>query len=816
MKACLVALVVVAAAPVLALGHEEDGSYWENGSFEEGEGLDTAEGTPEGWRRSGSNPALCTVTKVRASSGKYAIAVEDTDAEGYGEWYAETSLNGVAEEGELLEVHWREIFDIQGGEMRVTVLFWNEAGQIATQNHFVVRGQSAGWADSLATSRFVPRDERIVVPAGAVKLSISLVSGGSFSTTGLFVIDEVNLTKPPQPVLQKGNLWPNSTFEEGSDLNNTTGTPSGWKRGGNNPKLLEVSFDNSVSPTHSLAVNDTDPAGFGEWYSDFVLAGRAAAGDLLKLQWFEAFDIKDGEMRLTVLFLGPNDAIRGERHYVAKGQSAGWPGHPHGVPMVKRNEELVVPEGAITMRVSLVSGGSLATTGLMYVDDFSLAKPTQAEVVSNNFWPNSGFEEGVNLDQATGTPAGWNRGGNGPGIDQVTKDNAKSPTHALIVRDDSATQFGEWYSDLPLAGKAEAEDSLNLQWFEAFQVKGGEMRVSVLFFDTANAIVGQNHFVTQGDNSQGWKDNLANSPFQRKGAQVIVPKGASKLRVSLVSGGSAETTGLMAIDDLSIARLPKGQVIPGNFWPNPTFEIGAQLDNPLAGQPAGWNRGGTNPRLDQVLSSNSVSPSHALAVIDDDANGFGEWYQSLNLEGKAKPGDTLNLQWHEIFDTTGTMRFSFLFFDSANAILTQQHFLVNGQSDGWKGSIAASTWTKRNETLEIPENAVRLQVGLVTGGGFDVTGSYLIDDFSVGLNAPAPLPANKIAITGFSHDRASNEFTLEWISNAQERYSIQFSTDMEAWSNEIDAGFVAVGPRSTKTFKNPGPVAAFFRVKALP
>ena len=61
------------------------------------------------------------------------------------------------------------------------------------------------------------------------------------------------------------NFWPNANFESGDTLELSTGTPTGWQRGGNNAALCEVSVAKAVSPAHSLLVNDTDAAGYAEW-----------------------------------------------------------------------------------------------------------------------------------------------------------------------------------------------------------------------------------------------------------------------------------------------------------------------------------------------------------------------------------------------------------------------------------------------------------------------------------------------------------------------------------------------------------------------
>src|SRR5688572_11929371 len=111
------------------------------------------------------------------------------------------------------------------------------------------------------------------------------------------------------------NIWPNATFEAGENLVLVTGTPTGWNRGGSNPAICQVSSENSVSASHSLALNDAT-TGYGEWYSDLELAGLAAAGDDLDLHWHEMFNVTGGEMRLTLTFFNASGAI-GDRHFVA-------------------------------------------------------------------------------------------------------------------------------------------------------------------------------------------------------------------------------------------------------------------------------------------------------------------------------------------------------------------------------------------------------------------------------------------------------------------------------------------------------------------
>jgi hypothetical protein len=157
--------------------------------------------------------------------------------------------------------------------------------------------------------------------------------------------------------------------------------------------------------------------------------------------------------------------------------------------------------------------------------------------------------------------------------------------------DNNATGYGEWYANLDLTGRASAGEVLNLQWFELYNVSAdGEMRLSLLFWDPANTLLQQTHYVARGQ-SAGWAGDIACSSFGRRNEQVTVPNGATRLQLSVVSGGPPETTGLLVIDDFSFAKPPPPpMVLPYNFWPNPNFELGVQLDNPLVGLPdGGWD-----------------------------------------------------------------------------------------------------------------------------------------------------------------------------------------------------------------------------------
>jgi hypothetical protein len=196
----------------------------------------------------------------------------------------------------------------------------------------------------------------------------------------------------------------------------------------------------------------------------------------------------------------------------------------------------------------------------------SLSPALRAAVVAGNFWHNPTFETGVDPGLTTGTPEFWNRGGSDGSIDQWITENSVSATHSLAVMDSSTSGFGEWYSDLSLAGIAGAGDVISLYWNEIYSISpGGEMRVTVRLLD-AGGNGPDNHFVVTG-NSAGWGGAVGGSDFAERSEQLLVTPGAVTLRIQLASGGSEATTGVYVIDDLSVVPEPAmiGLLSAGGF-----------------------------------------------------------------------------------------------------------------------------------------------------------------------------------------------------------------------------------------------------------
>jgi hypothetical protein len=109
----------------------------------------------------------------------------------------------------------------------------------------------------------------------------------------LFLIDAQRLSAGLLP----GNIWPNSTLE--SDAN-VVGVPDFWNRGGSDTTIDLWTSVLSVSPTHSIQLNDTSTTAYGEWYSNLL---NINGGTNYQLRYNLFYIVTNvGPMRVTVNF----------------------------------------------------------------------------------------------------------------------------------------------------------------------------------------------------------------------------------------------------------------------------------------------------------------------------------------------------------------------------------------------------------------------------------------------------------------------------------------------------------------------------------
>jgi len=189
---------------------------------------------------------------------------------------------------------WREA----GGEMRLNARFLDSANNTVSAEDFVARGESVGWAGSIARSRFDRRTEAIKAPERAVRMQIELFSGGSEQTVGVMVVDNLTVSAletngQPETLLFRLHLAQRT-------VDNPSSVPAGWMRDGSKPSIARALDlgDNSQMPV--LGVVDADPATWGAWRTDPGAAVAVHAGEALILSWNEMYSIGWGGLGAAV------------------------------------------------------------------------------------------------------------------------------------------------------------------------------------------------------------------------------------------------------------------------------------------------------------------------------------------------------------------------------------------------------------------------------------------------------------------------------------------------------------------------------------
>jgi signal transduction histidine kinase len=191
-------------------------------------------------------------------------------------------------------------------------------------------------------------------------------------------------------------------------------------------------------------------------------------------------------------------------------------------------------------------------------------------------------------------------------------------------------------------------EGLDKEWRET---KWDGMRVTVRFQNAASEVVGESSFTVSGD-SEGWRGAFTNSAFLPRHETLAVPDGAVRLAVLLVSGGPIQTVGVMAIDDLKLSLAPKARPGQEELLLRDDFEAGTHLERP-EGTPTDWQRGGLRRDILQVARYGPGLTNHALAAVDTHIQSFGEWFRYVELQGRAKPGDVLVVEWKEMYSIGG-------------------------------------------------------------------------------------------------------------------------------------------------------------------
>jgi signal transduction histidine kinase len=178
-----------------------------------------------------------------------------------------------------------------GGEMGLTVRFYNHAGDQLGQNLYPVHGESTGWTGSLENSALTHRRETLLVPPHADRLLVVISSAGPPDSVGIYIVADLVVSKTGGTVLLR------SPFDNEPEAHAEDDPPAGWMHDGLRLSIARVVKFGQDPQTRAFAVLDEDLNGHGEWHNILESAPVVTPGDRLVVEWNEMYSIGLGSAR---------------------------------------------------------------------------------------------------------------------------------------------------------------------------------------------------------------------------------------------------------------------------------------------------------------------------------------------------------------------------------------------------------------------------------------------------------------------------------------------------------------------------------------
>ena len=179
---------------------------------------------------------------------------------------------------------WREI----AGEMRLALRFIDDQGDHISETRFRAIGQTPGWTGRPEGAVFVHRAETIRVPPRATGFWVVMSSAGPPAAVGVYWITNLSVVRssdsPPEVLIE----WP---FAGDRALVAPERIPAGWQRDGLRPTMAKIAKVGIHRNIPALEIVDDDVIGHAEWHTVKELAPAVSPGELLNLEWDEAYSI---------------------------------------------------------------------------------------------------------------------------------------------------------------------------------------------------------------------------------------------------------------------------------------------------------------------------------------------------------------------------------------------------------------------------------------------------------------------------------------------------------------------------------------------
>ncbi len=169
-----------------------------------------------------------------------------------------------------------------------------------------------------------------------------------------------------------------------------------------------------------------------------------------------------------------------------------------------------------------------------------------------------------------------------------------------------------------------------------------EMFLIVRFLTKKGDQISQEAFSAKGA-SHGWKGSIERSEFTSRREIVKVPEGAESISMVMSSAGPATTVGIFAVSGITVSSIPKGSEMPVTYL----------KDSRVPGSDSFiWSKSGTHPSMASTLPmENGGTASAVFVILDDDIKAHADWVTTLRNSPNVVPGDSLELEWDEVYST---------------------------------------------------------------------------------------------------------------------------------------------------------------------
>jgi len=188
------------------------------------------------------------------------------------------------------DAEWR---DSDQYSMHLVLKFLDQNKQPISRAEFRTSGRSVRWGGDLAASELSVRIELATVPARAVWMSIWIDSGGHDETTGVWLVDDLNVWETSSAEVPPKNLF-TEDFEQGQGLDQPQGSFLRWVRDGGDLGGAQVWRRSQPAGGHGLLILDGNPRDYTAWRLNDQSLVRVVPDTVLKLKWSEVFSIGRG------------------------------------------------------------------------------------------------------------------------------------------------------------------------------------------------------------------------------------------------------------------------------------------------------------------------------------------------------------------------------------------------------------------------------------------------------------------------------------------------------------------------------------------